>query len=302
MIADRPLVGIFLMIGFCAVAPLGDAVAKVLGETIPLVQLMLVRFAAQLILLLPIVWAGRASMAMSPRVFRLTALRTLLHMAGIAAMFSALRFLPLAEAIAIAFVMPFFMLVLGRFVLSEEVGPRRMVACAVGFVGTLLVVQPSFAQVGWPALLPVLVALFFSLYMLVSRQVAKEADPIGLQAIGGLMATPLLVILLFAGSGSGIEAFEVVRPTSQEMVLLAVIGVLGTLSHLLMTWSLRFAPSATVAPIQYLEIPFATVIGWLIFRDFPNGLAALGIAITMASGLYVVYRERRQAEPVPAET
>jgi len=68
-----------------------------------------------------------------------------------------------------------------------------------------------------------------------------------------------------------------------------------------MTWSLRFAPASTLAPIQYLEIPFATVAGFIIFGDLPNGMAAVGIVITIAAGLYVVYRERRNAETVPAE-
>ena len=89
------------------------------------------------------------------------------------------------------------------------------------------------------------------------------------------------------------------------MGLLAAIGILGTLAHLLMTWSLRFAPSATLAPMQYLEIPVATMIGYLIFSDLPNGLAAIGIFITIASGLYIVLRERSIARmaartPVPA--
>jgi drug/metabolite transporter (DMT)-like permease len=75
-------------------------------------------------------------------------------MTGIALMFASLRYLPLADAVAIAFVMPFIMLLLGWFYLGEEVGPRRLGACAVGFIGTLMVVQPSFAEVGWPALLP----------------------------------------------------------------------------------------------------------------------------------------------------
>jgi len=86
---------------------------------------------------------------------------------------------------------------------------------------------------------------------------------------------------------------KMVTPSVHEMGLLLLIGLIGTLAHLLMTWSLRFAPSATLAPMQYLEIPCATLIGWMIFTDLPNGLAALGIAITMASGLYIVYRERK---------
>lgn len=302
MLADRPVTGIALMIGFCAVAPLGDAIAKLLGETVPLGQLLVVRFAAQALLLLPIVWLTGRSLAMSRRVLRLTVIRTVLHVLGIAAMFTALRFLPLADAIAIAFVMPFIMLLLGRFVLGEEVGPRRLAACTVGFAGTLLVVQPSFSDVGWPALLPLLVALTFALYMLVSRQVAKEADPLTLQAVGGMMATPLLLAAVWWGQGQGIEFLTVVQPTPREILLLLAIGGLGTCAHLLMTWSLRFAPSATLAPIQYLEIPFATLIGWLVFRDLPNGMAALGILVTMSAGLYIVFRERRTAEPVPPET
>ena len=299
---DRPLLGISLMIGFCAIAPLGDAIAKLLGETIPLVQLLIVRFAAQALLLLPIIWATGRSMAMTPRVLRLTVLRTILHILGIGGMFTALRYLPLADAVAIAFVMPFIMLVLGRFVLDEEVGPRRLTACAVGFAGTLLVVQPSFVNVGWPALLPLFVAVVFALYMLVSRQIAKDCDPLSLQAAGGLMATPALVVLAFATAVSDIEMFGFRSPDLREIILLAAIGAIGTFAHLLMTWSLRYAPSATLAPIQYLEIPFATVVGWLIFKDLPNGLAALGIMITMGAGLYIVFRERATAEPVPPET
>jgi drug/metabolite transporter (DMT)-like permease len=185
MHADRPALGISLMIGFCALAPLGDAIAKILGQTIPLLQLITVRFAAQIILLFSGHVADGRSMAMSPRVIRLTALRTVWHVLGIAGFFTALRYLPLADAVAIAFVMPFIMLLLGRMILHEEVGPRRLLACAVGFIGTLLVIQPSFVEVGWPALLPLFVALVFSFYMLVSRQIAKDADPIALQAVAG---------------------------------------------------------------------------------------------------------------------
>ncbi len=292
MTADRPLLGILLMVGFCAMAPLGDSIAKILGETVPLLQLLLVRFAAQAVLLLPfIAWSGQ-SMRVTPRVLRLTAIRTLLHVLGIGSLFVALRYLPLADATAIAFVMPFILLLLGRFVLDEEVGPRRLAACAVGFVGTLLVIQPSFAEVGWPALMPLLVALAFAFYMLVSRQVAKECEPMVLQTISGMMATAGLAVLALLTLGSDIPALQIIWPQPRDAILLVAIGAMGTFAHLLMTWSLRFAPSATLAPMQYLEIPFATFFGWLIFHDLPDGLAALGILITIGSGLYVIYRER----------
>lgn len=305
MTTDRPLLGILLMLGFCIVAPMGDAAAKLLGQSVPLGEVLFVRFAIQALILIPLVWLGRRAWKMRGRVLRLTALRTVLHIFGIGAMFTALQYLPLADAVAIAFIMPFLMLLLGKYVLGEEVGSRRIVACIVGFVGTLMVVQPSFAEVGWPALLPLLVAVNFAVFMLVTRQIAKDTDPIGLQAVSGVMAVIILGPALWLARGAGIAPLDLIAVNGIEMGLLAAIGILGTLAHLLMTWSLRFAPSATLAPMQYLEIPVATMIGYLIFSDLPNGLAAIGIFITIASGLYIVLRERSIARmaartPVPA--
>ena len=272
--------------------------AKVLGDTVSLGQLILTRFGVQAVILVPLVVVMGGTLRMTRRIAALTALRTVLHMVGIGAMFTSLRFLPLADAIAIAFVMPFIMLLLGKYVLGEDVGPHRLIACVIGFAGTLLVVQPNFAQVGAPALLPLLVAVVFALFMLVTRQIAREVDPITLQANSGLLA--LVILLPLLAVFAQMPALSLALPVGNEWSLLALLGILGTLAHLVMTWSLRFAPSATLAPMQYLEIPIATVIGWLIFRDLPNGLAALGIAVTIAAGLYVILREQRLSRlPAP---
>jgi drug/metabolite transporter (DMT)-like permease len=292
--ADRPLLGIVLMLGFCVLIPFSDALAKLLGGTFPLLQLILVRFLAQAVVLLPVALARRAAIFPSGRVVRLAVLRTVLQILGIGMMFSALRVLPLADAVAIAFVMPFIALLLGHYVLHEEVGPRRLAACAVGFAGTLMVVQPSFAAVGWPALLPLAVAVNFAVFMLVTRQIAKEIDPIALQGLGGVIGVPILLplLLLPAFGGTPPLAGWTQPPDATALWLLAALGLTGTFGHLLMTWSLRYAPAATLAPMQYLEIPVAALVGLAIFGEFPNGLALVGIAITIAAGLYIVWRER----------
>jgi drug/metabolite transporter (DMT)-like permease len=297
---DRPFLGLLLMVGFCVLAPIGDGLAKLLGQTLSVGQLVFVRFTVQAVLLLPFLIFGPSLARMNRGILGLIVLRTLLHIVGLGSMFLSLTFLPLADAIAIAFVMPFIMLILGHFILREEVGKRRMMACLVGFIGTLCVIQPNLTNVGAPALLPLLVAVVFSLFMLVTRQIAKKVDPIGLQAVSGLMATLLLVPTLWFGES--VAGLEWIRPTQTELMFLLIVGVVGTLAHLLMTWSLRFAPSATVAPVQYLEIPFSTLIGWLFFRDLPNGLAAVGILITVSAGLYVLFRERAIARTQPSLT
>ena len=292
---DRPLLGILLMAAFCVLAPFADAMAKLLGDTMPVIQIITFRFAIQLIILLPIILITRRDLRMSRRTLALLTLRAILHIIGIGAMFLSLLYLPLAEALAIAFVEPFLLLLLAWLILKEHIGPHRLTACAVGFIGTLFVIQPSFSDVGAVALLPLIVAVAFAGFMIVTRQLTANSDPITLQTISGGMSLIMLGITLWMTSSSALPALTLISPTRPDWILLIALGVMGTLAHLIMTLSLKYAPTATLAPVQYLEIPFATLIGWMIFDDFPNGLAAIGILITIAAGLYIILRERRLA-------
>jgi len=280
-------------------APVGDALAKTLGQTMPLGILLFARYATQALLLAPVIFSTKRTFQMQPRIRQLAWLRTVLHIIGIGAMFTALQFLPLTDAVAIVFVMPFIMLMLGHYVLGEEIGIHRIAACTIGFIGTLLAIQPAFDDVGWPALLPFFVAVVFSLFMLVTRQIAKETDPISLQCVNGFMAVAIMLPVLLVFSNNGIPQLDLRVPAPNEWLMLVSIGIIGTLAHLSMTWSLRFAPSATLAPMQYLEIPFATFIGWLIFMELPNTFASIGITITISAGLYIVMRERSLSRIVP---
>lgn len=297
MTQDRPLIGIGFMLAFCLLAPLGDALAKLLGQYITVLEILWIRFAVQAVILIPLCLLCDISLRSDRKVFSLIVVRTVLHGIGIGAMFTSLLYLPLADAIAIAFVMPFIMLLLGKLVLNEQVGPHRLIACAVGFIGVLLVIQPNFTAVGAPALLPLLVAVVFALFMLITRMIAKDTHPISLQAVSGGIALVLFTPLFLIWPVSEQTAFVTVALFDQPIwMFMLITGVLGTLAHLCMTASLRYAPSATLAPMQYLEIPFATLIGLWMFKELPNGLALIGIAVIIIAGLYVIYRERANAQ------
>jgi drug/metabolite transporter (DMT)-like permease len=296
---DRPLLGLGLTLAFCVLAPLADATAKILGPQVDLLTLVFMRFVLQGILLIPLVLSQGRPWPLSRRILRRVFFRTCLHIMGIAMMVSALTVLPLAETTAIAFVMPFIVLALGHIFLGEEVGLRRIFASAVGFLGTLLVVQPAFDMAGWAALLPIGVALNFAVFMLVTRTIAKEIDPLVLQVLSAAMACVMLLPVMILAP-SPLDARFDLSPDLWGLII--VMGALGTTGHLMMSWALRFAPSATLAPMQYLEIPFAALIGWVIFKDFPNGMALTGIAITIAAGLYVMHREQATSRRAKAQT
>ena len=132
---------------------------------------------------------------------------------------------------------------------------------------------------------------WFALLVLMTRQIAKEYDPICLQSTSGLIC---LVMLTAAGIGlgsTGIFDLQLALPPAQTWWTLVLIGFFGTLAHISMTYAVRFAPSTTLAPIQYVEIPIATFLGWLFFHDLPDGMAAAGILITVCAGLAVIYIE-----------
>ena len=299
MTQDRPFAGILLMLGFCILIPLSDAMAKILGQTVPLLVILLARFVLQAVILGALMARTGGSLRVPAGARLWVLLRTLLYITGMGLMFLALTLLPLADAVAIAFVMPFVLLLLGHFVVGEEVGPVRLGACAVGFTGTLLVIQPNFVEVGAAALLPLGVAVVFAVFMLVTRRVTRQIAPIPLQAITGVQGTAILApLVLLTLPVDGLTGPLADMPT---LLRLLAMGLFGSLAHLAMTWSLKLAPASTLAPMQYLEIPFATLVGLLVFGDLPDGLALVGICVTIAAGLFVVFRERAiAARPLPA--
>lgn len=297
---DRPLMGVLLTIAFCVVIPFSDALAKILMETVPLVTILGARFLGQALMSAPAML--RHGLRMSTYVFVLTFIRTVLQLTSLALIYVAFRYLPLADAIAISFVSPFLLMLMGKLFLGEQVGPRRIAACGVGFFGTLMVIQPSFAEVGMAALLPLACAITFSLYTLTTRQVARIADPVRVQGVSGLLGVAALLLISFLGSET-VPDTRIIVPSGADAWLLVAIATIGSIAHMMMTWALRMAPAATLAPIQYVEIPFATLIGWMFFRDLPDGLAAVGILLIMSAGLYIIHRERvvaRQVATVPA--
>lgn len=292
MTQDRPMLGITLMIGFCLTIPFSDAAAKLASASLPILVLVLARMAFQAVAMTGMAQLTGRSLGLTRRAKCLIAARSALNLVGLSAIFVSFRFLPLADAIAIAYVMPFILFFLGHYFMGEEIGWRRVVAALLGFLGTLLVIQPSFAEVGVAALLPVVAAFVFAVYILVTRVVSRVAESTAIQAATGWYSVGLLIPAAGLGTWLGLADLQLATPTPTEWAYLAGIGLFGTVGHLLMVQSLANAPAATVAPVQYLEIPVAAVLGFFLFDEFPNGLALAGIALILAAGLYILWRER----------
>ena len=264
-------------------------------QAVPVGVVTFGRFVVQAALMLPVAMAMGLGFRLSRRALRLTALRAAMSIAATYCFVAAVKVMPIADALAIAFVEPFIILLIGRLVLSEQVGPRRLAASAVGFAGSLLVIQPSFAAFGLVALFPLGTAVAFAAYMLVTRHLSREVHPVTMQ-LHTAVAAAILCLPLFALAGAvGESSFTFALPEGIFWLWCFCVGLAATVSHMAMTYALTFAPSATLAPLHYLEIVTATLFGYLFFNDFPDALTWTGVAVIVGSGLYVIHRERQVA-------
>jgi drug/metabolite transporter (DMT)-like permease len=297
---DRVLPGVALMLAFCVLAPLLDVAAKLAADTIPVGQITAARFLLQGLLMLPVVLVMRLDWAMPPRAMALVALRAVFLILSTYCFVAAIQVMPLADALAIVFVAPFVLLILGKFLYGEQVGPRRIAASVVGFGGAMLVIQPSLTVFGLVALFPLGTAFFFAFYMLITRQLSVGIHPVTMQMHTSIAGTLICLPVLWLMDGGGVASLDPVMPQGWAWVWLLGVGFWGAVSHMCMTYALKFAPSATLAPLQYLEIVTAVGLGYLVFGDFPDAITWVGIAVIVASGLYVIHRERELARRLRA--
>lgn len=301
MTQDRILPGIILMLAFCVLAPLLDTASKLATATIPVGQITTARFLVQGVLMVPVALVMRLSWGASPRVLALITLRAVFLIASTFGFVAGVQFMPIADALAIVFVEPFILLILGRLIFGDHIGPRRIIASLVGFAGSMLVIQPSLAAFGTVALYPLISAFAFAFYMLVTRAIAAEVHPVIQQLhtsiAGAAICLPAMVLL----DGTGLAMFDPVMPQGWAWLWLFGVGFWAAASHMCMTLALKHAPASTLAPIHYLEIVTAVALGYAVFGDFPNALTWVGMGIIIASGLYIIHREQVTAGQIRAE-
>ncbi len=296
MTRDTTLRGIVLMLIFCMIAPLLDVASKLAAEGgMPVGQITAARFVVQGALMLPVLLVMGLSLRMTRKALAYTFLRAFFLILSTYSFVSGIAVMPVADALAIAFVEPFILLILGSFIFGDQVGPRRIAACAVGFCGALLVIQPSIQVFGLVALWPLGTAFAFAFYMLVTRAISAWMHPVAMQVHTSWTGVVLCLPVLLLADGSGIATLDPVWPDGLNWIWLFGVGFWAAVSHMSVTYALKYAPSATLAPLHYSEIVVAVILGYLIFDDFPNPLTWAGIAIIVSSGLYIIHRERNVA-------
>jgi drug/metabolite transporter (DMT)-like permease len=287
----RPLAGMALMaLGVCTL-PVMDGLAKYLSAEYHVVQVTWARYLFHLLLLM-VLLVGRLSPAeLIPRQLGTQILRSACLLATTLCYFGAISFMPLADALALAFTAPLVSTALAPMLLGESVGRRGWLAVMIGFAGTLVVVRPGLGAFHWASLLGLGAGLFYGLYQLATRHLAGSARPL----------VTLLYTALF-----GLVVLSAVLPLFWRLPdwrgwsLMLAMGAAGAVGHYLIIRAFEHASASTLSPLNYLEIVVAVSVGWFVFDDFPDQWTWLGIALIAISGLLVVFWRRRDDDVTPA--
>ncbi|ODN70778.1 DMT family transporter [Methylobrevis pamukkalensis] len=261
-----------------------DMSAKLAASHLPTLEVIWFRYAVHFALVVVLLNPVRAPGAWRMNNPRLQVLRALMLTANTSLNFIALGYLQLTQTVSIMFLSPLLIAMLSALFLKEHVGPRRWAAIFTGFVGVLVVSRPGFGDFHWAMLVSLGSVTCYALYVLLTRHLGQSETPGSLILVSAAVPTLLLAPLLPA---------VWVWPSDPLTILLLVgLGVLGGGGHYLLILAHRKVAASVLAPVTYTQIVWMVSLGYFVFGDVPDLWTLIGAGIVIASGLYLLQRER----------
>jgi len=301
--------GIACIVAAMMTLSLQDSLVKWLGATYALHQIVLTRSLIAAVVTLVVLAATARLALLKTRRWSLHLTRGLLLVVTNSAFFLALVAMPIAEAVAMFFVAPLFITLLSALLLGEPVGPRRLLAVLVGFAGVVIVVRPGSGLFGYTALLPVGAAATYAIMQIMTRR-------LGTTDSAAAMAFSVQIVFIAAGIAMGLAVGDgrfagsddpsldfLLRPwrmpTAEDVPLFALVGLLIAAASVLLFQAYRVTEAATIAPFEYIALPFAAIWGFLFWGDVPDAIAILGMGLIVGSGVFIVVRTERLGREAP---
>lgn len=288
---------LYALAGF-AILSVGDAIIKTMAGQWSPVAIAVLRFSVGALGLSAILLVREGKAAFRPQRPGLQLFRGFCLAMATICFFSAIFFMPLAEATALIFVAPIFTAILSGVILKEKVLPVTWLASIVALGGVMLVLRPNLAEIGWVALLPLGSASFFSAMMIANRLVAAEGSSLSMQAFIAMFAAPILVVAAALGHASGDPSFIAGWPPTSVIAKCLIVAVTASSAHWLVYIGTVRAGAAAVAPMSYVQLLVAIALGWAWFDNAPDGVTLLGSAIIIGAGL-MIWLAGRHGSPQP---
>ena len=262
------------------------ALIKMIGDSIPVVQILLFRQIVMTCTVMPILVLGFPGI-LKTNFLKLHLTRVMFAVVGMTCGFTALVNLPLAEATALGFAKSLFVSIFAVLLLREVAGPRRWFAVVIGFVGILIMTQPGDGGFNIYSLLAIAGAASAAAVMVIVRKISQFEQPVTILSyqstlVGLIMLPPTLVYW--------------VQPNFYEWLVMAAIGVFSVFGQLANIQGFKEGNASAVAPMDYTRLVFAAIFGILLFDEIPEWTTAVGAGLVIATSLYTVRAEARAGE------
>ncbi|MCK0506583.1 DMT family transporter [Aromatoleum anaerobium] len=283
--AHHPVRGILYMMGALALFALLDTISKSLASRHPVAVVVWGRYFAHFLITLVVFLPRHGTALFKTRRPGLQVVRGMTLLGTTGAIVMAFQHMPLAEVTALVFVAPFLVMMLAVVFLGEKVAPWRWLPVVVGFSGVLLIARPSGSAFNVGVVSVLAGACCYAVYQILTRKLSavdRSVTQLFYAALVGAATMCVLVPWFWVPGALDLR----------DWLMIGSLGVLGASSHLLMIMALRAAPATTLSPFTYAQLVWATLLGWLVFGDFPGSMSLAGMLIIVASGVVVAYSER----------
>lgn len=278
----RPLLGILFMCLAASFFPAMNGLAKLMSQSYSSEQVVWARTLSHLIFVLALFMPRAGWSIVRTRRPGVQFIRSCMLISSTFLFFSAIRFVPIAQAASISFTAPLIVVLLAGPMLGERITLARVLAVTAGFVGVLVVIRPGAAVFQWASLLIVGSAGCFAVYQVLTRRVAGIDSP-GTSVVYSALVGSVLM--------SCIVPFSWKTPGSwEDVMLLASLGVLGGLGHYCVARAMTYAPANFLSPFQYWQMVGSVAIGYAMFAEVPDAFTWMGAALIIAAGLYIGVR------------
>lgn len=311
MTDSRTRMGILCLVSGIAVFSVQDLILKLISGDYPLHQAMVLRSVTAIPFMLAIVWWFDGSLrTLLSRGWPAMLARGLLNFSAYTAYYLALAALPMATTVSLYFTAPLIITILSVLILREPVSVRRWLAVLAGFAGVLIMVRPGGALFDWAALLPIFCGFAYALSMILARTMGTR-DSAAAMAFWGNMAFLICAALLSLYYGTGQHAGAAhpslafltrgwAWPTPLDLFLMCACGAIAAVGLTLLTQAYRIGQNSVVAPFEFTFAFWGLLWGWLFWRDSPDALGWVGIAVIIGAGLYVLRGDAEEPRRTPS--
>ena len=263
--------------------PLCDAAIKLAGVRYPLAQLLWIRFFFPFCLVFLLAWRRYGPGVIIKGKTLLLVGRALFYLGASASFVTAIKYIPLADAAAIASTEPVILVVLSVLVLRERITASRWWAVSLGMVAILIIIRPGFEDYNPASLFALFTAFSSAGYMFMNRILAKSVPP-----LVTISYTLLLILLVLTPA----LPFVWVKPVTADVILITMGSLANICGHLLILRAFVFAETSLLAPFIYFSIITHIVVGYFLFRDFPDIWTLFGITLLVGTGVYLSLKEK----------